>query len=717
MAGAAPPFLYGSNAANRSPDRGFNPKAVTQASWSPRQARPKPSGPLVNFNRHPDSYQVAAYARPNVKAMSPRTKDKVKYTRIVQLFLRICALLGALGMLFCVICIKDTSIPIAWIIRVAPSVAVLHTIYAIFHLCRSPVGRPPGSTASYMLFASILDSGLIPFFVFSAMVCRTEYTSGAYGWSTLFEDPEITNKIVYTTFLINIANGGLHLISLIISIYLAVIFRQITRLPPDMNPLEDNLTARPHKRNKSEMKEKHLSSSTIDSADNRFSAAEDPLISPPRTIPFMHTRAGSAANVTPPRTSQGPDGKRSSHYSSKSNRFSRSDLPSQQQRIYEQANVSNTSLSRSTAQKNRPSSRPTSAIISTPPPLEPSRARPKSIAYDIRDPSQSSSLMKDNWFTYPSSPSPPPTGRGYPNHNDGSPSPTRPTTADYDAAYADLNNWSAFGKHDDGSPKRPARNRGDYTALDHDHDDHEDDNFHIHEPRNGLYDTERDLGEPDRDFLAPKDDVARQPSPRDPLGMNPPTPQPSEPINTALGNSNGLARPALVDLPNPSGNGDLSLHQDDNVDVEPTPIPSYKSPTSAGKIKSWRRRSGKSSAYESLKADDEDETDPPPISSLSVKRSSKTRDGDRKGRVVSNSGVDLDTGLQLGSGSSTYGNYIAGLGVGRRRDVSGKIAEEGRGGTGLHESDSLTGNNDREEENTPKKNEIRAAGWARWRGL
>lgn len=625
-----------------------------------------------------------------------------------------------------------------------PSVAILHMIYAIFHLCRSPVGRPPGSTASYMLFASIMDSGLIPFCVFSALVSRTEYTSGAYGWSTLFETPEVTQKIIYANFLINIVNGSLHLISLIISIYLAVIFRQITRLPPDMNPLEDNLTARPHKRNKSEMTDKHLSQSSIDSSDaNRLSAAEDPLISPPRTIPFMHTRAGSAANVTPQRSSQGADKKRSSHVSNKSNRFSRSDLPSQQQRIYEQANLSNTSLSRATAQKNRPSSRPNSAIISTPPPLEPSQSRPKSMAYDIRDPIHASSLTKDNWFTYPSSPSPPPTGHhGYPNQAEISPSLTRPTTADYDAAYANLNNWSAFGKYSDGSPKQVSKNRGNYAALGHDHDDNEDDAFNIREQRGGLYDTERDLGEPNRDYLAPKDDVVRLPSPRDPLGMNPPTPQPNEPVNAALSNSNSLPRYALADLPNPAGNhdqsnfassdlgssndrfygdlggkGDLSIHHDNSADVEPTPIPSYQSPTSSGgKMKSWRRRSGKSAAYESLKADDEDETDPPAISSLNVKRSSRARDGDRKGRVVSNSGVDLDTGLQLGSGSSTYGNYIAGLGVGRRRDVSGKVAEEGRGGAGFHESDSLTGN-DREEERTPKKNEIRAAGWARWRGL
>lgn len=586
-----------------------------------------------------------------------------------------------------------------------------------------------------------MDAGLIPFFVFSAMVSRTEHTTGSYEWSTLFETPEVTQKIVYANFLINVVDGALHLVSLMISIYLAVIFRQIMRLPPDMNPLEDNLTARPHKRNKSEMTDKHLSQSSIDSSEvNRMSAAEDPLIANPRTIPFMHTRAGSATNVTPQRSSRGVDSKRSSHVSAKSNRFSRSDLPSQQQRIYQQSNQSNTALNRSTAHKNRPSSRPTSAIISAPPPLETSRPRPKSYAHNNnRDPSHASSLLQDNWFVHASSPSPPPTDHhGYPIHPERSP-PPRPTSAEYDEAYEDVNNWTAFGKYDDGSPKQVSKSRGDYTVLGHDLDDNEDEAFRVNDQRGDLYDTERDLGEPKMDYLvAPKDDVIRFSSPVDPLGMNPPTPQPGEPLKT-----NWLHRPALAEVPNPVGNanhpnfastgldssndgfygdlggqGNLTIHhQDNSADIEPTPIPSYKSPASGGgKSKSWRRRSGKSAAYETLRADDEDEEDPPAISSLAVKRGSNTRDGDRKGRVVSNSGVDFDSGRQMGSGTTTYGNYIAGLGVGRRRDVSGKVAEEGRGGSGYHESDSLTAN-DHDGENTPKKNEIRAAGWARWRGL
>ena len=102
-------------------DKGFNPRAATHASWTPPQPRPKQYGPLINskeFNRHPDSYFVVPYGNLNAKPMSPGIKSKVKWTRMAQLILRICALLGALGTLFCVICIKGTDVLSGWVIRV-----------------------------------------------------------------------------------------------------------------------------------------------------------------------------------------------------------------------------------------------------------------------------------------------------------------------------------------------------------------------------------------------------------------------------------------------------------------------------------------------------------------------------------------------------------------------------------------------------------------------
>ncbi|KAL8726461.1 MAG: hypothetical protein Q9166_006692 [cf. Caloplaca sp. 2 TL-2023] len=105
-------------------DKVWDPKAVTRASYTASTlSRPKPKheGPLINakeFNRHPDSYFVVPYGNINWKPMSPRTRKKVRYTRHAQLFLRGCELLDALGLLFCVICIKGTQGTTGWIIRV-----------------------------------------------------------------------------------------------------------------------------------------------------------------------------------------------------------------------------------------------------------------------------------------------------------------------------------------------------------------------------------------------------------------------------------------------------------------------------------------------------------------------------------------------------------------------------------------------------------------------
>ncbi len=205
------------------------------------------------------------YGNLNVKPMSPNTYTKVRYSRRVQLGLRILALLGALGLLFCVIAIKGTSGSLGWIIRIAPSVGLLHTLYAVYHLCRSATGRTAASSSSYMLFAAMIDAGLLPFLAFSAFMAHNEHISGAYGWNTLFDVPLMTWYIVYTTFLLCVIEGGLLLISLVLGVYLAIIFRKIAKLPPDMNPLEPNLTARPHKRNKSELatSEKHMSRKVV----------------------------------------------------------------------------------------------------------------------------------------------------------------------------------------------------------------------------------------------------------------------------------------------------------------------------------------------------------------------------------------------------------------------------------------------------------------------
>ena len=236
--------------------------------------------------------------------MSPKTGDRVKHSRLVQLVVRVLTLLGTLGLLFCVIVINKTSSSVAWIIRVAPAVALLHTGYAVYHLRQAPTARTPISSASYMIFAAVVDTGLIPFLVFTAYVSYSEYATKVYGWETLLKDPETTAKIIQATFYLSIILGGLLLISFGVGIYLTIIFRKISHLPPDMNPLEPNLTARPHKRNKSEFaasmspSEKYMSrTSLVPSSRLSMHPDDDPLNPLNRRVPFMHTRTDSAESV------------------------------------------------------------------------------------------------------------------------------------------------------------------------------------------------------------------------------------------------------------------------------------------------------------------------------------------------------------------------------------------------------------------------------------
>ena len=66
MGNSSPPFLYGPPDAYsfKGPtDHSFNPKAVTQASWTRPPPKKKQKGPLVSFNRHPDS--VCANTQPS----------------------------------------------------------------------------------------------------------------------------------------------------------------------------------------------------------------------------------------------------------------------------------------------------------------------------------------------------------------------------------------------------------------------------------------------------------------------------------------------------------------------------------------------------------------------------------------------------------------------------------------------------------------------------
>ena len=140
MGGAAPHFMYGAEPRNDSlfPRSSFDPKAVTRASWEPKPRKTQPTGPLVSFNRHPESvppspsssppltpshsaHLVLANQQSSYVPLGRRTKTCIKWLRRLQLALRVLQLCGAAGILTLMILITEVNPATAWVLRIMVS--------------------------------------------------------------------------------------------------------------------------------------------------------------------------------------------------------------------------------------------------------------------------------------------------------------------------------------------------------------------------------------------------------------------------------------------------------------------------------------------------------------------------------------------------------------------------------------------------------------------
>ncbi|KAI1344574.1 hypothetical protein F5Y15DRAFT_366988 [Xylariaceae sp. FL0016] len=314
------PYMYDSDLRDsRSPGKEFDPKAVTRASWEPKPKKPKQDGPLVNFNRHPDAHQVPTSRTYNFRPMSNTTKSWIKGMRYFQIFLRALELVGGIGLLVLMVLISNVDMLTSWVMRITPAVAALCSTYAIFHLARPARARPPASSAAYQLFAGFTDLAILPLYAFGAI---SVINHGA-EWSIVLADKDLAEILIRAEYYGLFSAGACHVFSLVVSVWLGLQFRRIANMPPDMNPLEGNLTSRvKHQRNKSSVASGFttMSSSTKHLSDSmesrRQSGVPNDDLSRPPSIPFMATRSGSP---------------RSSYASSKND--SGVDLPSRQYQV------------------------------------------------------------------------------------------------------------------------------------------------------------------------------------------------------------------------------------------------------------------------------------------------------------------------------------------------------------------------------------------------
>ncbi|KAI6589227.1 hypothetical protein MCOR06_005545 [Pyricularia oryzae] len=313
------PFLYDQEKYDdaRFPPTTFDPKAVTRASWEVKPPRPKQEGPLVKFNQHPDAQAVLSH-RSNNKRIGERTKRWIVRLRVVQLCLRVPELIGAVGILAMFILLTDVPELTSWIMRISAAGITTHNTYSIYHLQRPAGERSPASSAGYMVFSSLFDLTGLGLFTFGVIAVIND----SMHWGSLIRGPsQLREYFIKAAYYALIASAGLHFVSFIISAWLAYQFRQITHLPPDMNPLESHLTARrvqagrrrkDHKRNKSSVATTSTSftvgstsrlSTPIESHHRSGAPYEDVSVQPP-SVPFSHTRRGSDVSVYSKRDSR-----------------------------------------------------------------------------------------------------------------------------------------------------------------------------------------------------------------------------------------------------------------------------------------------------------------------------------------------------------------------------------------------------------------------------
>ena len=534
---------------------------------------------------------------------------------------------------------------------------MLVTLYAIFHLSQGAKTKTPASSASYHLFAVFVDLVLIPFYIVLSLNDKwnvTQPTSNRNRWKSLLHLQSTTDMLIQYTWLICIFVAGLHLLTSSFSAWLARMFRKISNLPPDMNPLEDNLTSR----RKSKHKHKNSDMSAVSSAHSKHdSGIQLPWEDRSRPVSFIQTRNESTGQLYSP-------------HNPKTASESRTSLPISAPSVYSQPSsdrLSHVSLSQPSQAASRPRSQ---APLRAGSPLKQTElTRMNSIA--------ASSVYSEK-------------------SDKSAPVLPRKSSKRQSGTFTSTENWYALND-DDEENREPA-----FSIVEE--EDEEDSQIDVNSRRKRPYQPVRQVSDLSHGDIAlatseryaptppPKSPVpserssAHEPTSLKPLGMNPPTPPPqaADRRSPALASRAGTPSVPLIttsDRSTPTRNspsptkgryyGDLKsafqgVRNSPRHSPEPKPVIDLPRKEPGLRTSQWLSPARDRAAEK--REEREDQTQ--------YRRMNGRIDG--HGRVVSRSGADLGDGgaVYFEDVPAEFQDYQGN----NARNVSGKVAEEGWGG-------------------------------------
>ena len=577
------------------------------------------------------------------------------------------------------------------------------------------------SSASYHMFAIFMDVGVIPFYVFIGIFANNNLLMDPkeeQRWTSYFTGDGQTGTLLSFTFIGALVVAGLHAVSTVLDLWLVILFRKIAKLPPDLNPLEDNLTSRQSSKHKyknseatltesvDEKNQKYLSGSTLNGDDQSRLATAAKGVPDTRQVPFRHSRTGSELGYSP----HNPD----------SARWSRQNM---EDNLYQQPQSARGSMASVRPHTRGNSMSPSKAafIMTETPPTPTHSSRP--VSYPNNQ--SAGGTFSSNRFSAPALPN------AAPSH--------ALVRSQQQNSLLSSNNWVALDDDENdgadlGSPDRYRQNYEDENTIER-HDSFQPqplkmnpptppppatkDRYHAPDNRNALS-VRTDNGNGNADLnrhLTVKSDatmsssVYSESSPELKTSkISPGTPKSkyygdlaaatrgvrggahayksSERFRstgtvdassfdaTGMSAMSGYGYSYAADPPSPSKAGKKSkptYHQQNN-----SPAKSVHASTTYKSNDTLR-----STSTGTLDAAEYDATGESALGAYGFCPSPPPKvpriNRDAKGRVISRSGVDLaDASQHMVDAARAQAQGLGGAG-GRRRDVSGKVAEEGRG--------------------------------------